>query len=79
MSFTPDKIRRIIINPFNTVNIDPGLTEEHAPLVEREKYIQANALFIRDEGPEAWLRLLLDVLSGAAVTADEVYAEEGEP
>jgi hypothetical protein len=62
------------INPFRAVNIDPLFNAGHNPLIEREMWIDVNALQIRDMGTEEWLRRLLDVLNGDIVTAEEVGA-----
>jgi hypothetical protein len=60
------------INPFQAVNIDPLFAAEHPPLIEREMWVDANVMHIRDMGAEGWLRQLLDVLGGDIVTAEEV-------
>jgi hypothetical protein len=60
------------INPSQAVNIDPLFAAEHPPLIEREMWVDVNVLQIRNMGAEEWLRLLLDVLNGDIVTAEEV-------
>jgi hypothetical protein len=60
------------INPFQAINIDPLFAIEHPPLIEREMWVDANVMHIRDMGTEGWLRQLLDVLGGDIVTAEEV-------
>lgn len=60
------------INPFQAVNIDPLFAAEHPPLIERERWVEANVTHIRDMGAEGWLRQLLDVRNGDIVTAEEV-------
>jgi hypothetical protein len=60
------------INPFQAINLDPLFAIEHPPLIEREMWVDANAMHIRDMGTEGWLRQLLDVLNGDIVTAEEV-------
>ena len=60
------------INPFQAINIDPLFAIEHPPLIEREMWVDANVMHIRDMGAEGWLRQLLDVLGGDIVTAEEV-------
>jgi hypothetical protein len=60
------------INPFQAVNIDPLFAAEHPPLIEREMWVNANVMHIRDMGAEGWLRQLLDELGGDIVTAEEV-------
>jgi len=60
------------INPSQAVNIDPLFAIEHPPLIEREMWVDANVMHIRDMGAEGWLQQLLDVLNGDIVTAEEV-------
>ncbi len=60
------------INPYQAVNIDPLFAAEHPPLIERERWVEANVMHIRDMGAEGWLRQLLDILNGDIVTAEEV-------
>ena len=54
------------------MNIDPLFATPHPALIEREMWVDANDMHIRDMGAEGWLRQLLDVLSGDIVTAEEV-------
>ena len=54
------------------MNIDPLLATPHPALIEREMWVDANVMHIRDMGAEGWLRQLLDVLDGDIVTAEEV-------
>lgn len=63
------------INPFRAANIDLPFAAEHLPLIEREVWVDINILQLRDMGKERWLWQLLDVLSGAYATAEEVGAE----
>jgi hypothetical protein len=60
------------INPFQAMNIDPLFATPHPALIEREMWVDANVMHIRDMGAEGWLRQLLDVLDGDIVTAEEV-------
>jgi hypothetical protein len=60
------------INPFQATNLDPLFAIEHPPLIEREMWVDANVMHIRDMGAQDWLRQLLDVLGGDIVTAEEV-------
>jgi hypothetical protein len=60
------------INPFHAVNIDPLFAAEHPPLIERDMWVNVNAMQVRNMGTEGWLRQLLDVLNGDIVTAEEV-------
>jgi len=67
-----DSVKQGPINPFQAVNIDPLFATRHPPLIEREMWVDANVMHIRDMGSEGWLRQLLDVLGGDIVTAEEV-------
>jgi hypothetical protein len=60
------------VNPFHAVNIDPMFAAEHPPLIEREMWVDVNAMQVCNMGTEGWLRQLLDVLGGDVVTAEEV-------
>jgi hypothetical protein len=60
------------MNPFHAVNIDPLFAAEHPPLIERDMWVDVNAMQVRNIGTEGWLRQLLDVLGGDIVTAEEV-------
>ncbi len=67
-----DGVQEGPINPFQAMNIDPLFATRHPPLIEREMWVDANVMHIRDMGAEGWLRQLLDVLGGDIVTAEEV-------
>lgn len=60
------------INPSLALNVDPLFAAEHPPLIERDVWVGANVLQIREMGTEGWLAQLLDVLDGDIVTAEEV-------
>jgi hypothetical protein len=61
-----------LINPSQTVNIDPLFAAEHPPLIGRDMWVDVNVMQIRNMGTEEWLQQLLDVLNGDIVTAEEV-------
>ena len=61
-----------LINPSQTVNIDPLFAAEHPPLIGRDMWVDVNVMQIRNMGTEEWLKQLLDVLNGDIVTAEEV-------
>jgi hypothetical protein len=67
-----DGVQEGPINPFQAMNIDPLFATRHPPLIEREMWVNANVMHIRDMGPQGWLQQLLDVLGGNIVTAEEV-------
>ena len=60
------------INPSLALNIDPKFAAEHPPLIERDRWVGANIMQIREMGTEGWLMLLLDVLDGDILTAEAV-------
>jgi hypothetical protein len=55
----------MLINPFYAINIDPGLADEHDPLITEEQWVQANLKLIDEIGAHEWLQHLLAVLQGA--------------
>ena len=59
-----DDLEDIILNPFYAVNLDPMFAQRHVPLVSEQMWIDANARMLKELGPEAYLRRLLDVLKG---------------
>ena len=61
-----------VINPYHAINIDPTFAVEHPPILSREKWIQGNVMLIPELGTENWLRLLLNILEGDFVTADDI-------
>jgi hypothetical protein len=67
-----DSVTQAPIYPFQAMNIDPLFATPHPALIEREMWVDANVMHIRDMGAEDWLRQLLDVLGGDIVTAEEV-------
>jgi hypothetical protein len=66
--WTEESVRKVIVNPFYAINIDPALSEKHEPLTPRDEWIRANTRLLSEMGPEAWLRALLDVLEGDFVS-----------
>jgi hypothetical protein len=57
-----DDLKTILVNPYNVVQIDSTLAQDHELLVSKEEWVQANSKLIEEIGAEAWLRLLLDAL-----------------
>jgi len=57
-----DDLTDMVVNPFYAVTISRDLAAEHAPMVTREEWIEANANLIRELGAEAWLDRLLGIL-----------------
>ena len=62
MEWTSDELVGLVINPFYAITIAEDLTIEHAPLVSREAWIEANTQQIGELGAQAWLEKLLTVL-----------------
>jgi len=61
-----------LVNPYHAITIDPMFALEHPPVWPKEQWIQGNVMLIPQLGTEKWLRLLLDVLEGDLVTADDM-------
>lgn len=61
-----------VVNPYHAINIDPTFSLEHPPMFPQEQWIQSNVMLLSQLGTEQWLRLLLDVLEGDFVTADDM-------
>jgi hypothetical protein len=66
MEWTPDEVVGQVINPFYAITVSEDLTIEHAPLVSRETWIEANTKLIDELGARAWLEKLLTVLETGA-------------
>lgn len=56
--------KKILVNPYYTVVINKGLSEEHEPIISEEDWVKANAKLIKEIGAEEWLHRLLSVLKG---------------
>lgn len=56
--------RALVVNPYAAINVDDALAKKHDPIVSEEAWISANRKLLRKLGPDAYLRLLLDVLKG---------------
>ena len=62
--WTPEDVERILANPLHCLHtIDPQTGARVEPRVEREIFIKAGVRFIREEGAEKYLGLLLDNLT----------------
>jgi hypothetical protein len=61
-----------LVNPYHVINIDPMFAVEHPPVWSKEQWIQGNVTLLPQLGTEQWLRLLLDVLEGDFVTAEDM-------
>lgn len=54
----------MLINPYYAINLDPGLADQHTPIVDKSQWIRANWRLISELGPEERLSHLLEVLQG---------------
>jgi len=54
--------KKMFVNPYYAININPSLVEEHEPMVSKKEWIQANIKLMDEIGQEKWLKLLLSVL-----------------
>jgi hypothetical protein len=61
-----------LVNPYHAITIDPMFAVEHPPVWSKEQWIQGNVMLFPQLGTEQWLRLLLDVLEGDFVTAEDM-------
>ena len=64
---TVEDLKKIFANPFYAITIDKTLCQPHKPMVSKEDWIKANVRNIEENGPEEFLRLLLEVLEGEYV------------
>ena len=61
-----------LVNPYHAINIDPMFAVEHPPIISQEQWVQGNAMMLSELGTEQWLHLLLNVLEGDYVTAEDM-------
>ena len=69
--WTPGHIKRLMVNPFYAITVDPVFCAPHESMMSREAWISVNARLIREEGPEVYLTNLLQVLEGDFLTGAE--------
>jgi len=69
--FSREDITKIIMNPFNAINISEGLCGKHEPIVTEEQWIKCNAIAIQEQGAEKWLKELLNILKGGYKAHEE--------
>jgi hypothetical protein len=72
--WTPELVMGALINPFNAIEIHPSLAVPHKPLVSEDDWVRLMVQHIEEHGAEHALRVLLHMLKG-----DYVGAEEGAP
>lgn len=63
---TDDDVRRMLANPMYAIEIHPMMAEPHPTIVTEDQWIGASLATIKEEGAEAFLRTLLDVLKVGA-------------
>ncbi|MEU0932020.1 hypothetical protein [Embleya sp. NPDC005971] len=72
--WTPEQVMGVVINPFSAIEIHPSLAVPHEPLMSEDDWVRIMARQIEEQGVEHTLRVLLHMLKG-----DYVGAEEGAP
>ncbi|WP_399924497.1 hypothetical protein [Streptomyces kanamyceticus] len=72
--WTPELVMGMLINPFSAIEIHPSLAAPHEPLIPEDQWVHGMARLIEEQGAEHALRVLLHLLKG-----DYVGAEEGAP
>ncbi|MCQ8773414.1 hypothetical protein [Streptomyces telluris] len=72
--WTPELVMGAVLNPFNAIEIHPSLAVPHEPLVSEDDWVRLMVKEIEEQGAEHTLRVLLHMLKG-----DYVGAEEGAP
>ncbi|QCW77417.1 hypothetical protein ACQZM9_26605 [Streptomyces sp. P11-1] len=72
--WTPELVMGTLLNPFNAVQIHPSLAVPHDPLIGEDDWVRLVQMQIEEQGAEHVLRILLHMLKG-----DYVGAEEGAP
>ncbi|MEV0281805.1 hypothetical protein AB0I22_36220 [Streptomyces sp. NPDC050610] len=72
--WTPELVLGALLNPFNAIEIHPSLAVPHEPLVSEDDWVRIMVKQMEEQGAEHTLRILLHMLKG-----DYVGAEEGAP
>ncbi|WP_367041179.1 hypothetical protein [Streptomyces sp. Je 1-332] len=72
--WTPELVMGMLINPFSAIEIHPSLAAPHEPLVSEDDWVHGMLRLIEEQGAEHALRVLLHLLKG-----DYVGADEGSP
>ena len=62
MDWKSDGVMRQVINPFYGITTSKDLTIEHAPLVSRKVWIEANIKLIGELEARTWLEKLFTIL-----------------
>ncbi|MFF2023681.1 hypothetical protein ACFVW2_18055 [Streptomyces sp. NPDC058171] len=69
--WTPEMVMGMLINPFSAIEIHPSLAVPHEPLIPEDQWVHGMARLIEEQGAEHTLRVLLHLLKGDYVGADE--------
>lgn len=72
--WTPELVMGTLLNPFSAIEIHPSLAVPHEPLASEDDWVRLMVKHIEEQGAEHALRVLLHMLKG-----DYVGAEEGAP
>lgn len=72
--WTPELLMGALLNPFTAIEIHPSLAAPHEPIVSEDEWVRLMVMQIEQQGAEHMLRLLLHMLKG-----DYVGAEQGSP
>ncbi|MET7638772.1 hypothetical protein [Streptomyces sp. NPDC005438] len=72
--WTPELVMGMLINPFSAIEIHPSLAAPHEPLISEDDWVHGMLRLIEEQGVEHALRVLLHLLKG-----DYVGANEGSP
>lgn len=65
--WTPERVRRMLTNPFYCIRVDRSFCEEHDFIRTEEQFVKAGVELIRREGAEVYIRNLLANLKGDSV------------
>ncbi|MET8980370.1 hypothetical protein ABZX85_32670 [Streptomyces sp. NPDC004539] len=69
--WNPELVMGAMLNPFSAIEIHPSLAAPHDPIVSEDEWIQLMVRQIEEQGTEHTLRVLLHMLKGDYVGADE--------
>lgn len=72
--WTPELVMGALLNPFSAIEIHPSLAVPHEPLMPEDDWVRMMVKNVEEQGAEHTLRVLLHMLKG-----DYVGAEEGAP
>lgn len=65
--FDEESLRKMLINPFYAITINPILSMQHKPLVTKKEWIKVATKMVEEIGPEKTFNYLLEVLEGGYV------------